>query len=178
MRLTFPNSERENGSRPGIQPRGLKAVFTLILAIVLVPSLALGADKKELIAKAKKFYKEYVELQQSFAPRVYDLYDEDIIFRNVRHLPDGEDRAVEYNKEQLGEALAQALPSQAARGEALVYSEATYAVEKDRVRIKCTRSSEKLKYTSKVELLVGPDGKGDWKIFSETSESRPQVPPQ
>jgi len=75
--------------------------------------------------------------------------------------------------EQYRQLLAATLPLAEMRGDTNTYSDVTFTVDGDRVRVKAVRYSNLKHYESPLELLVGPDEEGEWKILEEISESRP-----
>ena len=65
------------------------------------------------------------------------------------------------------------MPRAKLRGDRDKYSQVTYTVEGDKVRISTQRYSLLKQYSSPRSLLVGPAQTGEWRIFEDISESRP-----
>ena len=126
---------------------------------------------------AEALFNRYVDLEHAFDPALVDLYAPDARIRSKVIVP-GRTPSVrswsgtEY-KELLRRALAKAKET---RKDLNFYSAVTYLSEGSRVRIKAMRYAEMQKAVSPVELLVGPDSGGSWRIFEELSETHPLVP--
>ena len=114
----------------------------------------------------------YVALERAFDPAAADLYSDDAKIQNTRTYPTGEKRTLIVPAADYKKLIKGAMPLAKARGDASSYSDVKYTPEGDRVRITCVRFS-KLKYSSPLSLLVGPDKDGKWLIFEEISESQP-----
>jgi hypothetical protein len=131
-----------------------------------------SALKGDTQAKAAGVFDRYVALERAFDPAVADLYSDSAVIRNRRTYPTGEVRDITIPAAQYKKLLRQSMKLAKQVGDTNVYSACKYSAEGERVRIACTRFSERKKYSSPISLLVGPDA-GDWLIFEERSESQP-----
>jgi len=147
--------------------------FATLLVVgfsALAGAQSLSADAR---AKAEQLWNRYVALEAAFDPAVADLYSDDAVIRNRRTYPTGEVREATVPAAQYKVLVRQAIPIAKAKSDLSRYSGCTYAAERERVRIVCTRFSVLKNYASPVSLLVGPGAGGNWLIFEELSESRP-----
>jgi hypothetical protein len=125
------------------------------------------------LEKAKAIFDRYVALEHAFDPAVADLYSDDAVIKNKRTYPTGQVREAVIPAPQYKALLRQAMPLAKQVGDKSTYSGCKNSAEAGRVRVACTRYSERKKYSSPIALLVGPGPKGDWLIFEELSESQP-----
>ncbi len=123
--------------------------------------------------KAKPFFNNWVALEWNFDPAVLDLYAPDALIENTRRYPDGQTRVFRFSSQEWKALGVKAMPLAQARGDRNKYSQVTYTVEGDRVRISTQRYSLLKQYSSPRSLLVGPDQTGEWRIFEDISESQP-----
>jgi hypothetical protein len=139
-----------------------------LLAALLIPVLA-DAQTPE----AARLFERYVALGRAYDAALADLYDEHALIINKRTSANGEVRETTLPGAQYKSLLRKALPLAQARGDRSTYSQVRYAREGERVRISAARYSELKKYSSPLELVVGPAPGGRWLIYEEHSESRP-----
>jgi hypothetical protein len=132
-----------------------------------------SAGSRTAIDRAKALFNRYVALEHAFDPAVADLYADDAVVKNKRTYPTGQVREVTFPTPQYKALLRQAMPLAKQAGDKSTYSDCRYSEEAERVRINCTRYSERKKYTSPVSLLVGPGATEEWLIHEELSESQP-----
>lgn len=126
-----------------------------------------------LITKAKQFFNQYVEWGWNFDPALADMYAPEAVIRNTRRYPDGRTQLFEFSAYEYRDLILATLPIAKERGDRDEYSNVTYKVEGNKVRINTQRYSLRKNYTSPQSFLVGPDETGEWKIFEDISESRP-----
>jgi hypothetical protein len=131
------------------------------------------ASESDLMNKAKPFFNNWVALEWNFDPAVLDLYAPDALIENTRRYPDGQTRVFRFSSQEWKALGVKAMPLAQARGDRNKYSQVTYTVEGDRVRISTQRYSLLKQYSSPRSLLVGPDQTGEWRIFEDISESQP-----
>jgi hypothetical protein len=128
--------------------------------------------------QAEALFTSYIDLEHAFNPALIDLYASSAHIES-RLIVAGRAPQVrtwkgkEY-KDMLRRALAKAKET---KQDLNYYSAISYLREGSRVRIKAMRYAEMQKAVSPVELLVGPDADGHWRIFEELSESHPAAPP-
>jgi len=125
------------------------------------------------LRSARTLFESYVRLQHAFDSKLADLYSDQAIIRNKRTYPDGRVRDTEIAAAQYKTLMRATMPLSKLRGDLSNYSEITYEVEGDGVRIKAKRYSELKKYSSPISILVKPSAGGAWRIFEELTESRP-----
>jgi ketosteroid isomerase-like protein len=125
------------------------------------------------VDKAKALFNKYVALEHAFDAAVADLYADDAVIKNKRTYPTGQVREVTFPAPQYKAVLRQAMPLAKQAGDTSRYSDCKYSAEAERIRVTCTRYSERKKYSSPISLLVGRAPKGEWLIFEELSESQP-----
>jgi hypothetical protein len=152
--------------------------LSLALSFVLVSGLLAGAGEPAKvddprIKKAREVFDLYVSLEHSFDPKAADLYSDSAVIRNKRTYPTGQIREMTLPASQYKDLIRQSMPLAKSRGDMSTYTEVTYTVEGDGVRIKATRYSELKKYSSPLSILVRPSPEGPWLIYEELSESRP-----
>jgi hypothetical protein len=145
--------------------------FALSLLLLGQPASAEQASPRD---QAERLFLEYQHQSQAFDPDVADLYVDWARIVNARKYPgDLPGRSLQLTGFQYKDKLRQLMPIAKARGDFSTYSDVSYSEEGERIRIQCTRFSALKKYSSPYSLLVGPDERGDWRIFEELSESRP-----
>ena len=125
------------------------------------------------VDKAKALFNRYVALEHAFDAAVADLYADDAVIKNKRTYPTGQVRDVTFPAPQYKALLRQAMPLAKQVGDKSTYSDCRYSAEAERIRVNCTRYSERKNYSSPISLLVGPAPKNEWLIFEELSESQP-----
>ena len=132
----------------------------------------LGSSHGDPIAIARAFFERYVKLEHAFDPAQADLYADDAKIINKRVYAGGKAAsipiaALRYKNGVIRKGMAAAK----ARGDISNYSNETYTLEGNMVRIKATRYSVLMKYSAPISQLVGPDANGVWVIHEEISES-------
>jgi hypothetical protein len=134
---------------------------------------AAGAARKS----AEALFARYIDLEHAFDPALVDLYADNAHIES-RVIVVGRPATVRtWSGAQYKDLLRRALQKAKEKKQDLnYYSAINYLVEGDRVRIKAMRYAELQKAVSPVELLVGPDAAGTWRIFEELSESHPITP--
>ena len=152
-------------------------MIMLLRCVALLASTALimlpASQDSRAFDEAKSLFARFVQLEQSYDPRVADLYADDAVITAKRVYPTGEVRELTFPAPKYKQLIRQALPLAKARGDRSTYTNCTYEPQGPRVRVACSRYSELKKYTSPYTLLVGPGGSGRWQIVEERSESRP-----
>jgi hypothetical protein len=129
-------------------------------------------SKGDAIAKAKALFARYVQLEHAFDPAMADLYADNAVLMNKRIYPDGKVTSLQIPALRYKHVLRTGMADAKLKGDISNYSNETYTVEGNKVRIKVTRYSVLKKYSSPMSQLVGPDPQGNWIIYEETSESR------
>jgi len=147
------------------------AMATAPAAAAAAAAEATGAARKS----AEALFNRYVDLEHAFDPALVDLYAGDAHVQMKRFVVPGKPPIVfNWTGDQYKELLRKGLAKAKLTGKDLnYYSAVTYLKEGSRVRIKALRYAQLEKAVSPVELLVGPDGAGTWRIFEELSEDHP-----
>ncbi|MFL6231923.1 MAG: hypothetical protein ACJ76N_02195 [Thermoanaerobaculia bacterium] len=131
-----------------------------------------GSAQGDLIPKAKAFFQHYVELEHAFDPSIADLYSDEATIKNTQYRADGKVVPLTKPVAKYKQVLRDYMRTKARQiGDVSNYTNDTYTVEGNRVRVKVTRFSSIEKVSSPVSLLVGPDATGRWLIYEELSES-------
>lgn len=148
----------------------MKRAALAMLWFFLLPVAAVAQE--ESFAAAKALFERYVQLEHTFDPAVADLYADDALIQNKRTEADGRVREIRVPAPAYKDLIRKAMPLAKTRGDISTYSDVTYTMEGERVRIKATRLSALKKHISPFSLLVGPNGRGSWVIYEELSESQ------
>jgi hypothetical protein len=124
--------------------------------------------------QAEALFNRYVDLEHAFDPALVDLYSKDARIQSSVIVAGSPPRVRKWTgatyKELLGRALKKARET---KQDLNYYSSVVYLSAGSRVRIKAMRYAALQKAVSPVELLVGPDTGGAWRIFEERSETHP-----
>jgi hypothetical protein len=128
--------------------------------------------------KAEALFARYVDLEHAFDPALVDLYADGAHIESRIIVPDHKPTVRTWSGAQYKDLLRRALQkAKETKQDLNFYSAVNYLSAGSRVRIKATRYAQLQKAVSPVELLVGPDLSGTWRIFEELSESHPLTPP-
>jgi hypothetical protein len=143
------------------------------------PAAAPAAEATgEARARAEALFGRYIDLEHAFDPALLDLYSDTARIEHRIVVPGQRPVVRNWSGAQYKELLRRALQKAKQTKEDLnYYSAISYQREGSRVRIKAMRYAQMQKAVSPVQLLVGPDGGGTWRIFEERSESRPLAAP-
>ena len=131
----------------------------------------LGTSHGDPIAIARAFFERYVRLEHNFDPAQADLYADDAKIFNKRIYPGGKVASIPVAALLYKNLIRRTMADSKAKGDISNYSDETYTLEGNMVRIKATRYSVLKKYSSPLSQLVGPDANGVWVIHEEISES-------
>lgn len=133
---------------------------------------ATGAARKS----AEALFSRYVDLEHAFDPALVDLYAPGAHIQRRVIVPGRPPRVDTWGGAQYKELLRTGLAKAKKTGKDLnFYTAVTYLGEGNRVRIKARRYAQLENVVTPVEILVGPDLSGSWRIFEELSEDHPQV---
>jgi hypothetical protein len=124
--------------------------------------------------KAEALFARYIDLEHAFDPALVDLYADGAHIESRVVVPDRKPTVRTWSGRQYKDLLRRALQkAKETKQDLNYYSAVNYLREGLRVRIKAMRYAQLQKAVSPVELLVGPDTSGSWRIFEELSESHP-----
>jgi hypothetical protein len=160
-------------------------VFAAFAAAVVLGGLVLGpaaaAPAAEAQGEARKqaeaLFNRYVALEHDFDPALADLYADTARIESRRITPGAPPAVRTTPAPQYKDQLRKVLPIAKRRRDLSFYTEVTYAAEGKYVRIRAKRYAEYKRFTSPMELLVGPGPDGRWQILEEISEAHPGPPP-
>ena len=131
---------------------------------------ATGAARKS----AEALFHRYIDLEHAFDPALVDLYADDAHVQRRSIVPGRPPIVDNWSGTQYRELLRSGLAKAKKTGKDLnYYSAVTYLREGNRVRIKALRYAQLENAVTPVELLVGPDAGGAWRIFEELGEDHP-----
>jgi hypothetical protein len=134
------------------------------------PAEATGAARKS----AETLFTSYIDLEHAFDPALVDLYADEAHIQSRVIVPGRPATVRTWSGAQYKDLLRRALAKAKEKRQDLnFYSAVNYLREGSRVRIKAMRYAELQKAVSPVELLVGPNAAGAWRIYEELSESHP-----
>ncbi len=152
----------------------MSRIIIVCAPLLIAATVSDEAQNKDIrVVEAKKLFDKYVSLGQKYDAKLADLYDDDAEINNLRKYPDGRMRKMSLTGKQYKGLIRLSMPLAKARGDKSQFSEVTYTIEEDGIRIKASRYSELKKYSSPMQWLVRPTGKGIWLIVEESSESMP-----
>lgn len=146
----------------------MKSILSLLLATALC---ALTAQAESTPKEATALFERYVALGAKFDPALADLYADDAVIKNTRHLADGTKREMALPAPAFKDLVRKAMPIAKQRGDTNKFSDVTFKAEGAAVRVTATRYSELKKYSSPLSLLVGKRDER-WLIIEEISESK------
>ncbi|MGZ8900743.1 MAG: hypothetical protein ACXW3Z_11660, partial [Limisphaerales bacterium] len=106
-----------------------------------------------------------------FDPAVADLYADDAMIKNKRHLANGGTREMTMQAPAYKNLVRSAMPLAKQRGDTNRYTEVAYKEEDGKVRITSTRYSDLKKYSSPFTMVIAKRG-DKWLIVEEESESK------
>jgi hypothetical protein len=167
------------------EPRGdfSKTLFEKVLATLKVDEA--DGPKKEAIkeappkdpkvAGAKEAFEKFVRLSQACDPAVAGAYSDAAKIAITAIYPDGTKKEMALSGVQAKAIIPQAVAEAKRKGDIDDFSEVTYAVEGEHVRVKAKKFNRLKKYTAPVEFLFGPE-RGEWKIFEEVNQSLLDAP--
>ena len=124
--------------------------------------------------KAEALFRRYVELEHNFDPAMADLYSDTAQFKVTLVSPQGSKDVQILPAPQRKAQIRKVMPLAKRLRDLSFYTEEKYEQEGNFVRIKVKRYAELYKFSSPLELLVGPGPKGDWLVLEEVSEQHQQ----
>ena len=145
-------------------------LYTALLLAVMATCTAIASENED---RAKEIFNRYVSLSDKFDPAVADLYSDEAKIKNTRTYPNGETRVITFEAKKYKALIRTAMPLAKARGDTNKYTEVTYLEKDSKVTITATRFSNLKKYSSPINLVVGADPEGKWRILEEASQSKP-----
>ncbi len=133
---------------------------------------ATGAARKN----AEALFSRYVDLEHAFDPALVDLYAPGAHIQRRVIVPGRPPKVDNWTGAQYKDLLRNGLAkAKKTKQDLNFYSAVTYLSEGNRVRIKASRYAQLENVVTPVEILVGPDLSGSWRIFEELSEDHPRA---
>ena len=143
----------------------------LVVCCLWIPLVT--ASDSDALGSARQLFARYVALGDAFDSELASLYADDAIIKNRRLYPSGEVREVQLPAPVYRGLIRSTMLLAQLRGDRSRYSNVSYTVEEEVVRIAGTRYSVLKKYSSPFILRVAPSQSGHWLIIEEITESRP-----
>jgi hypothetical protein len=147
----------------------LFAVLVWAAATVALAAEATGANRQKAVA----LFQKYVQLEHDFDPKLADLYSDSARIEMKLVYQKGSQETKVFPAPERKRMLRMVMPLAKKHGDLNFYTEETYTQEGPYVRIRAKRYAQLDKFTSPVELLVGPGPDGNWLIFEEKGENHP-----
>jgi hypothetical protein len=141
-------------------------------ALAAAPAVEAAGEAR---TRAEALFTRYIDLEHAFDPAQAELFSDTARIERRIVVP-GQPRPVvrKWSGAQYKQILRNALQKAREKKEDVsYYSAISYLREGGRVRIKALRYAKPQKAVSPIELLVGPEAAGTWRIFEEISESHP-----
>ena len=148
----------------------MKNIIAVI--VLLAPFISQIAVAEE---SAKKLFKKYIQLSESFDSSIANLYSDNAKIHAYRKYPYGTERAMELSGTQWKQLLVQALPIAKAQNDKSIFSDVTISKYGDGFKIKANRYSNRKCYTDlNYYMVVAPVKSNKLQIIEEYSETQPQ----
>ncbi len=157
---------------------GLAALAWLAPAAHAATGAPAAEARGETRKQAEALFNRYVTLEHDFDPAIADLYADTARIESRRIMPSGPPEIRTIPAPRYKDQLRKVMPLAKRRRDLSFYTEVSYSAEGSFVRIRAKRYAEFKKFTSPMELLVGPGTNGQWQIFEELSEAHPGPPPK
>lgn len=160
--LTKQTTERQNTDI-------ISKMTSPVSTVTTSPTLQTQTYSEE---EAKKFFENFIQLESNFNPMVLDFYAKNAVVKSTRIYPDNTTRDLELSMDQFRQLLLVALPLGKQRNDRSTYSDITYHIGTDSVKITAKRFSHLKQYTADYYMIIKYEG-DQLKIVEEFSESRP-----
>jgi hypothetical protein len=153
------------------------AIPSLVLAVALsTATLATATDATgPARQKAQALFKRYVDLEHNFDPAMADLYSDTAMIKVKRVYPNGTTDTGTIPAKEYKARIRKVMPLAQKLRDLSFYTDEHYEQDGSFVRIKVTRYAELYKFSSPLEIVVGPGPKGDWVVLEEDSEQHPKT---
>lgn len=140
---------------------------------VVTATASSTAQKKQFSKEAaQSFFNNFVNLEQTFDPKVSDLYSENAVVKSTRIYPNGTTRDLEIPMSQYKTLLITGLSIAKQNNDKSTYSDVNYEIGENSIKISAKRFNERKKYSANYYLIL-KDESGELKIIEEFSESQP-----
>ncbi len=150
----------------------MRPLTAALLCMFLLPTLAFAEAGPKEIEAARKMFRQFVRLENSYNPDVVDFYADKAKIVTTVILP-GSEREFATTGKAFKEALVPYLVTARNVGERFAYTNVIALPEGNGVRILASRTSQLTDetYPYKAYLARGPGGK--WLIYEEHTIVRP-----
>lgn len=150
----------------------MRRLATVLVCFFLLPSLAYAQAGPNEIEAARKMFRQFVLLENSYNPDVVDLYADQAVIVTTVILPETE-REFRTTGKAFKEALAPYLVTARNIGEWFAYTNVTAIPEGNGVRILASRTSQLSDETYPYQAYVARGPGGKWLIYEERTVVRP-----
>lgn len=150
----------------------MKHLAAAFLCIFLLPSLAHAEAGPREIEEARKMFRQFVLLENSYNPDVVNFYADQADIVTTVIMPNSE-REFRTTGKAFKEALAPYLVTARNVGEWFAYTNVTAIPEGNGVRILASRTSQLSDETYPYQAYVARGPGGKWLIYEELTIVRP-----
>lgn len=138
--------------------------YKVTLAVAATFVLNASAAGAAGIAEAKTFFARYQTAVRSQNPRDINLFADNVVVTTYHHDKSGKLKGKTLAKQSSKNALLSKIARSQHRQ--TTYENVTYTQKGQQVLISFIKRTEE-KSPDRVELMVGPDKDGQWKVFSQ-----------
>lgn len=152
----------------------LAGVFATLMLASTVISLPSKAD--DSVTEAQKIFKQFTDMERAFDPSLAELFAPNAVIKDIRIYQDGQNKTITWSGNDYKQVLRAGLPVAKVRNDINNYGPPNFVRDGANVRIKTTRNNLLKKTSGPFELVIAPsniNGKMQWKIVEETSQSEP-----
>lgn len=150
----------------------MRPIAAFLLCLVLLPTLAFAEAGPKEIEEARRMFRNFVLLENSYNPDMVDYYADDARIITTVILPNSE-REFKTTGKAFKEALAPYLYTARTVGEWFAYTNVTAVPEGNGVRILASRTSQLSDETYPYQAFVARGPGGKWLIYEERTVVRP-----
>ncbi|MEO1193296.1 MAG: hypothetical protein AAFY02_16145 [Pseudomonadota bacterium] len=149
--------------------------IALLLAFLLAPAIALAQTNPQDFEEARKVFRQFVLLEQSYNPEIIEFYaDSAEIYTTV--ILQGREQEFRTTGKDFKAALAPYLHTARNIGEWFAYTNVTIVPEGSGMRVLASRTSRLSDETFPYQALLQRSPRGNWVIVEERSVVRPVNP--
>ncbi len=150
----------------------MRPLAAFLLCFLLLPNLAFAQAGPREIEEARKMFRQFVLLENSYNPDVTNLYADNAKIYTTVIMPNAE-REFQTTGQAFKEALAPYLVTARNVGEWFAYTNVTAVPEGNGVRILASRTSQLSDETYPYQAFVARGPGGKWLIYEERTVVRP-----
>ncbi len=128
------------------------------------------AENKNIL-KAEEFLQMYQDYEMKYNPEIADLYNDTASIKYTEKMPDGTNFIKKiYNGTDYKKHLKIVVPNARNNRIWFRWRDVSFTPTGDRVWIEASRQEVKNNIKYKINILVGPDNKGNWRIYEEVNQ--------